>query len=55
MSDGVSIEVGDWIRFYSAGRLVIARVDYIRIALGGYTEYCTEQGITRDVLEARKP
>jgi len=54
MNEDVTIAVGDWIRFYNNGRLVIAQVEYIRLAVGGYTEYCTDQGVTRDVLEVRK-
>lgn len=55
MSDGTTIEPGDWIRFYQNNRMVIARVEYIHIVLGGFTEYCTDYGTTREVLEVRKP
>ena len=48
------IEVGDWVRFYQNGKLVIGQVEYIREGkFTGEKEYHTDIGRTTHILEYR--
>lgn len=51
------MKIGDWVRFYQAGSLVIAKVEYVRREerWPHRTEVCTDRGVTYedDILEAR--
>ena len=51
-----TIMVGDWIRFYQSGKLVIGQVEYIGKGLTGRYDIKTDIGsVTEDyVLEVRK-
>lgn len=50
------ITIGDWVRFYEAGRIVIGEVRYIRTRTGGYVDLLTDVGsVSADmVLEMRR-
>jgi hypothetical protein len=52
------VSVGDWVRFYRDGVLVIGRVEYVKIdPVLHESEYMTDRGsISKDsILEVRKP
>lgn len=49
------VEVGDWIRFYSGGRLIIGVVEYITFDRLKNPQYNTDQGVTYNFVEVRKP
>ena len=54
----MKIEVGDWVRFYQNGKMIIGRGEYLRYsAILGGTEACTDQGAVdvESVLEVRRP
>lgn len=47
---------GDWVRFYSGGKLVIGQIEYFWIRAGGFKSVATDQGSTSvdSILEVRK-
>lgn len=46
------IVVGDWVRFYQNGRLVIGQVQYVTEGkFSGEHVYCTDIGSTSCVME----
>lgn len=49
------IKPGDWVRFYSAGELVVGVVEYVRRNVLGDEEICTDIGciMPTSVLEVR--
>lgn len=51
-----TIDVGDWVRFYQNGTLVIGVVQYIGKDRLGYQELATDQGTVcvESVREVRK-
>lgn len=49
-----NIEVGDWIRFYQEGRLVIGVVEYITYDRLKHPQYNTDQGVTTNFVEIRR-
>lgn len=52
----MSFTTGDWVRFYRAGSLCIAVVEYIRPTNSGKIELITSLGsiLEPEVLEARR-
>lgn len=56
MSDvKLPVAVGDWVRFYRGGVLVIGQVEYELITLTGDREFCTDCGVVKhsSILEKR--
>lgn len=53
------VEVGDWVRFYQAGVLVIGEVNYLQVVSNGLwtMQACTNIGVVsvEDVIEVRGP
>ena len=51
----MKVEIGDWVRFYNGGKLVIGVVEYVRKKVI-HVEYCTDAGTVHEdsVLEVRK-
>jgi hypothetical protein len=51
----MSVKVGDWVRFYQGGKLVIGVVQYAEKDLLGYMIAKTDIGVVdvRYILEAR--
>ena len=49
------VKIGDWVRFYQQGKLVIGSVEYIDIDCVGKVTICTDVGGTspESVLERR--
>lgn len=49
------VKVGDWVRFYSNGVLVIGQVEYIYKDL--WTRICTDKGMISpdSIREVRRP
>ena len=49
-------KIGDWVRFYQNGKLVIAVVQYTKIDILGYAVLQTDAGEIRaeNVLETRE-
>jgi hypothetical protein len=49
-------QVGDWVRFYQNGELVVGVVQYTTRTILGHVEYNTDRGVVSDeyVLEVRK-
>ena len=47
---------GDWVRFYSGGKLVIGQIEYFWIQTGGHKYVATDLGSTAvdSILEVRK-
>lgn len=56
IKNDTKIEVGDWVRFYSLGRLIIGEVTYLQTKTGGFKYALTDQGeVSFDsILEVRK-
>lgn len=57
MSNSTKPEVGDWVRFYSGGSLIIGVVCYVTRSIVGKTEVHTDVGTVNAecIHEIRKP
>ena len=59
MSDEIQVGIGDWIRFYQGGQLVIGQVEYVKIDSIGQREAWTDIGAVRIshnlISEVRRP
>ncbi len=53
MIDAKGVKPGDWIRFYSDGRLVIGVVQYVSKNVLGELEFHTDIGTTTGIWEVR--
>jgi len=51
-----TVMVGDWVRFYQSGKLVIGQVEYITKGITGRYEIKTDIGSASEdyILEVRK-
>ena len=57
MMNELKVKVGDWVRFYNSGILVIGKVEYIEKEISNKVTLNTDAGriYLSSVLEVRKP